>query len=356
MKRYFTYFILLSSIAALLFTSCVKEDYFGKSGLKKIISFTLPDQLGSTYINHDSLIIRIVVSEEANIKALKPQALTISNFAGISPGKGQEMDFSVPVVYTVTAEDGSIAQYKVFTTTDAPRIQLPNSGFNQWYTTTSGYMQIGAGPGDTIWCTGNEGVITMGSANTIPLKINNDTVARLETIKLGALALLVGQGVAAGSMFTGTFKLNISNPAESPRFGTPFIARPDSFCVRFRYIPGEQMINGFGTFIPGKDSVEIAVLLEDRSATPWKRVATAWYRTDQATPDWSLLQLPLFYGQPVNPPNYQVPAKGIWGTGDEKPTHISVIFSSSARGAVFQGAPGSELLINDFRLIYGNVK
>jgi hypothetical protein len=42
----------------------------------------------------------------------------------------------------------------------------------------------------------------------------------------------------------------------------------------------------------------------------------------------------------------------IWGTGEEEPTHITVIFSSSARGDFFEGAPGSVLLLNDFRLHY----
>jgi hypothetical protein len=342
--------ILLLSI--LVLSACIKEDYFGKSSFNKIISFALPQQLGASQINHDSLLIRVTVSDEADITAIAPTTLTISNFATISPVKEQVRDFSDSVVYTVTAEDGSQADYTIYVDTDAPEIQIPNSGFNNWYVTNAGYSQIGTGPNDTIWCTGNEGVVTMGDANTLPLVSGNDTVAQLTTQKLGFLAQLVGQGIAAGSLFTGTFELNIANPPESPQFGTPFIARPKSFSIDFRYIPGDEMTNGFGNPIAGNDSLDIAVLLEDRSSLPWKRVATAWYRTDETTPDWFELKLPLIYGQQVNPAYYEIPTNGVWGTGDETPTHISIIFSSSARGAFFEGAPGSELLLNNFQLYY----
>lgn len=349
MKKY--NIILL--IAAITLTSCLKEDYFGKSSFNKIIAFTLPQQLGASNINHDSLTIRITVSEDADITAMAPATLTISNFASVTPGKDEVMDFSSPVSYQVTAEDGSSSTYTVNVTTDSPQIQLPNSGFDQWYQTNTGYYQIGTGPTDTIWSTGNEGVVTLGDANTLPLLVGSDTVAQLTTLKLGSLAQLVGQGIAAGSLFTGTFELNIANPPESPRFGTPFIGRPNSFSVMYRYLPGNELTNGFGDVIPGNDSLDIAVLLEDRSTTPWKRVATAWHRSEASVPDWTLLELTLEYGQLMDPAHYEIPDEGtIWGAGNEEPTHISVIFSSSARGAFFEGAPGSELLLNDFRLHY----
>ena len=336
----------------LLLGSCINEDYFGKSSYNKILSFTLPLQLGASSIDHDSLLIRISVSDEADITAMAPASLTVSNFATVSPGNGEVLDFSDPVLYTVTAEDGSTAVYTVYVKTDVPEIQLPNSGFDHWYTTNAGYFQIGTGPGDTIWSTGNEGVVTLGDANTLPYVVNNDTVARLTTLQLGPLAQLVGQGIAAGSLFTGTFELNIANPPESPIFGTPFIARPDSFSVMFRYVPGEQMTNGFGNAISGNDSLDIAVYLEDRSSSPRKRVATAWYRTSGATPDWTLLKLPLVYGEIDDPAHYEIPTKGVWGSGEETPTHITVGFSSSAMGAILEGAPVSELTVNDFKLIY----
>lgn len=351
MKNIFKSSFLLALFFTLLF-SCIEEDYFGKSTYNKITNFRMPQQIGNTQIDHDSLIIRISVSEELDITNVQPATLTISNFAKIVPGPEQALDFTDPVDYTVTAEDGTPAVYTVFVQPDVPIVQVENAGFNSWYNTAAGYVQIGSGPNDTTWSTGNEGVVTLGDANTVPEIVNNDTVAKLTTIKLGSLAQLIGQGVAAGSLFTGSFELNIANPPESPQFGTPFIGRPEAFKIDFRYLPGPEMNNGFGNPIPGKDSVDIAVLLEDRSSTPWKRVATAWYRSDQTTVEWTTLELPLQYGEIANPAYYEEPTTGIWGTGEETPTHISVILSSSARGAFFEGAPGSELWVNDFELVY----
>jgi hypothetical protein len=42
----------------------------------------------------------------------------------------------------------------------------------------------------------------------------------------------------------------------------------------------------------------------------------------------------------------------VYGTGNEKPTHITVVFASSHRGDYFEGAPGSELYIDDLVLKY----
>jgi hypothetical protein len=345
---------ILFLLSIILIQGCIKEDHFGKSSFKEIISFTLPLQLGTTQINNDSLTIRIRVSDEADLSGLAPTKVAISNFASLEPPADAEQDFTKPVLYTVRAEDGSEAVYKVFVTADVPLIQIPNSGFEQWYMTNNGYLQIGLHPGDTVWATSNAGVNTFGKVNVFPELINgSDTISVLETLDMGLLAQLVGQGIGAGSLFTGTFVLNLQNPVMSARMGTPFIGRPDSFSVNYKYIPGAEMMNGFGDVLPGADSVDIVVLLEDRSSQPVKRVATAWHRSPEHISEWTSLKLKLEYGPLASPKPYEIPVSPVvWGSGLEKPTHISVIFSSSARGNLFEGAPGSKLYVNDFKLFY----
>ncbi len=336
----------------IIFTSCIKEDYFGKSYLKEIISFQMPQQIGEEIIDEDSLIIRVIVSEDVDITDLAPSDFTVSNFATISPTLHETQDFSEPVVYSITAEDGSSVSYTILLDTDEPRIQLANAGFDQWYMSSGGYMEIGPDENSAIWATGNAGVVTLGSANNLPFLLNGDTVAQLTTVDLGPVAQLTRQRVAAGSLFAGYFELNIVNPSESAHFGTPFIGRPDSFSIEYQYTPGVQMKNGQGQNISGKDSLDIAILLEDRSGATVKRVATAWFRSDKATTGMTELRLPLVYGELLSPAYYEIPEGSAWGDGSEKPTHISVIISSSARGAIFEGAPGSELLVNDLKFYY----
>lgn len=113
------------------------------------------------------------------------------------------------------------------------------------------------------------------------------------------------------------------------------------------------MINGSGQAIPGKDSADICVILEDRSSGIVKRLATAWFRTAQTVPDWTLLKQKLIYGTLPTPKPHELPKPpAVWGTGLETPTHIVVIFSSSARGDFYEGAPGSLLFVDEFRLYY----
>jgi len=345
---------LFAMLIAFALTACIKEDHFGKSSYRDIIRFSLPLQLGSTIINPDSLVVRISVSKELDITNLVPTEITISNFATLSPPAGMAQDFSEPVKYTVTAEDGSSSTYTVFVTTDEPKIQVSNSGFQNWYTTSSGYLQPGTNRNDTVWSTGNAGVNTFGFVNAAPFnRTAADTAVRLETLALGPLAQALGLGIGAGTIFTGTFHLNLANPNSSSIFGTPFIARPDSFSVEYKYLPAAGMINGSGQPIPGNDSADLCVMLEDRSSGIIKRVATAWYRTAQTTADWTKLKLKLQYGPLPSPAHYEVPrSPAVWGTGMETPTHIVVIFSSSARGDFYEGAPGSLLFVDEFRLYY----
>jgi hypothetical protein len=354
MKIQFNGPFLLVVLTTFAFTACIKEDHFGKSSYREIIRFSLPMQLGSTVINQDSLVVRIAVSQELDITNLVPSEVTISNFATLSPPADMAQDFSEPVKYTVTAEDGALSTYTIYVATDEPKIQVSNSQFQHWHVTNSGYLQPGANKNDTVWSTGNAGVNTFGFVNASPLnRTAGDTAVRLETLALGPLAQALGLGIGAGTIFTGTFKLNLANPNSSSRFGTPFIARPDSFSVEYKYLPATGMKNGYGQAIPGSDSADLCVMLEDRSSGIVKRVATAWYRTDQTTADWTKLKLKLHYGPLASPAHYEVPKPpAVWGTGTETPTHILVIFVSSARGDFYEGAPGSLLYVDEFRLYY----
>jgi hypothetical protein len=51
-------------------------------------------------------------------------------------------------------------------------------------------------------------------------------------------------------------------------------------------------------------------------------------------------------------PAYQKPANGLYGAANEKVTHLTVVFSSSYNGALFEGGTNSTLVVNDFNLIY----
>lgn len=345
---------VLSFTMVLFFGSCIQEDHFGKSSEKKILSFVLENQVGNTQINQESRTISVIVSTEAQLATVKTTEILTSTFATVSPAMGEAQDFTLPVTYTVVAEDGSIVEYTVSVKQEGAEPQLDNSSFDVWFTTPKGYQEPGV-DANSIWATGNAGTVTLGNPNVTPLAINgNDNAAKLVTLDLGNLAGVLGQRMGAGSLFTGKFQLDIANPLNSTKFGIPFTAKPNKFSVKYAYTPGAPYLNKNGQVLTKKDSCDIYVLLENREGAEVKRVATGWFRSGEEKIDqFYTITLDLVYGTlGSNVPAYQKPANGLYGSSSEKVTHITVVFSSSYNGDLFEGGANSTLVVNDFRLIY----
>lgn len=93
---------------------------------------------------------------------------------------------------------------------------MSNSDFQDWYEVTGlkTYYEPGLSKEETSWGTGNPGVVTLGAANVTPYGSPENVHAILKTVEL-PLGALLSQGIGAGSMFTGFFKLNLSNPISS---------------------------------------------------------------------------------------------------------------------------------------------
>jgi len=88
-----------------------------KSEEKKILSFKLseisPQVVG--VIDEGAKTVKIDVPHGTNVSALKP-VIEISEKAVVSPASGQAVNFTNPVTYTVTAENGSQQAYVVTVT------------------------------------------------------------------------------------------------------------------------------------------------------------------------------------------------------------------------------------------------
>ena len=74
-----------------------------------ITAFTLPEQTGNAIINADDHTIAIEVAYATELTNLMP-TITLSIGATVSPLSGVAQDFSGPVTYSVTAEDGITMQ------------------------------------------------------------------------------------------------------------------------------------------------------------------------------------------------------------------------------------------------------
>jgi hypothetical protein len=100
-----------------MFFSCEKQ-----SSNKQITAFgfTVPPAVG--VINEGAKSIAVEVPLGTDVSALVP-AITISDKAMISPTSGVTQNFTNPVTYTVTAEDGSAANYVVTVTIGGGSLQ-----------------------------------------------------------------------------------------------------------------------------------------------------------------------------------------------------------------------------------------
>ena len=338
----------------LLFFGCVKEDYFGKSGFNEIRYFSVPQQAGNTQIDQDSLLIRITVSPTTDLTKLYADSIGLSSYAAVSPKEGEIQDFSNPVIYTVTAENGTKSAYSVIVTRESSTPQLENGSLDDWYTPSGkNYQEPGINDA-TIWATGNAGVVTLTTANVKPVTISGtDLGAEMITKDLGTLGQLVGQRMAAGTIFTGKFILDVANPLNSAKFGIPFTGRPVSFTFSYTYAPGSPYRNGQGQILTKNDSCDIYLLLENRENNQVKRIATGWYRNTETVDTYKEITIPLTYGTiPQGSPVYMYPVNGSFGTGSEPVTHISFVAASSAYGAFFEGGVNTRLVINNVKLNY----
>lgn len=88
------------------------------SSNKQITQFSIPNQVSSS-INEQNHTISVIMQYGTNLTGLVP-SIEISIYASINPAGGTAQNFTGPVTYTVTAQDGSTANYIVTVTVQSP--------------------------------------------------------------------------------------------------------------------------------------------------------------------------------------------------------------------------------------------
>ena len=102
----------------MLTASCTKEDEKPTlSSEKQILSivFSQFNPAVVAILDQNSKTATAVIPASGNITALIP-TISVSNGASVNPASGTVTDFTSPVVYTITAEDGSTTTYTVTVT------------------------------------------------------------------------------------------------------------------------------------------------------------------------------------------------------------------------------------------------
>jgi hypothetical protein len=85
------------------------------SAAKDITGFTVGGIVGNATINNTAATVTVLVNAQTDVTSLTP-TITISPLASINPPSGAVLNFTSPVNYTVTAQDGTTKTWKVTVT------------------------------------------------------------------------------------------------------------------------------------------------------------------------------------------------------------------------------------------------
>ncbi len=112
--------IFLLSLVSLAVTSCdIKDEPFiqGAEDEKAILEFAIDSVQG--VIDEAAKTVELALPEGTDLTHLTPQ-IKVSKYATVEPASGVEQDFSNPLVYTVTAFNGTKVQYLVTAIAENP--------------------------------------------------------------------------------------------------------------------------------------------------------------------------------------------------------------------------------------------
>jgi hypothetical protein len=357
MKRVFCIILIIGSSSA-----CIKEDFFGFSSFGEIKSIEVSNQASQALINSSIKNVSLEIPGGVDLTNIVIQKLTLSSFATSDLTIGDVIDLQDSAIINITAEDGvTTTTWTIKASVASNNPQLANGDFNAWYQTAEGYYEPGESAETTIWGTGNPGTKILGLFATTPFEIEDENLAvRMETLYNGDLAANFGTPISAATIYTGKFdpdKIEISDPEAAIDFGTPFAGRPASFRLKYSYDPGTENKDKQGNALPFNDACDIYLLLEFRSGSGVKRLATGWFRSEIPVSEITDLNVDLIYGElPPEAPAYTKPKNGQYMKADSAefilPTHLTFVATSSFDGANFAGAVGSLLIIDDLELIY----
>lgn len=352
------YIILFVSI---LITSCVSEDYYGRSPYGNIKQIVVSNQASNALIDTDSLLVTVEIPGGVDLTTISIQTLEVSSFAEADKEVGDILDLNEDATINIQAEDGTIITWVVQAFVASATPQLDNSDLNLWYQTSTEYYEPGASASNTIWGTGNPGTQILNKLATIPEDFGNDNLgAKMITLDNGLLGSTFGAPIAAGSIFTGVFNsdnIDPSNPEAAIEFGTPFSGRPAKLSFKYSYVPGDENKDKKGNVLDYPDACDIYAILEVRLSGKTERLATAWFRSENLQEEFISKEIDFTYGElDSSYPDYMKPEDGSYVDAEELdfilPTHITFVASSSYDGANFAGAIGSTLIIDDVEMVY----
>lgn len=374
---------MAAAISSLALNSCFKEEplnaecdieeaYLHADNPEKMF-FSPTDSLVKVLYTEN--IISFKVRGGNDLTALAPQ-FRITPGATIVPESGSVHDFSKGyVAYKVTSEDGEWSKsyqvgVAVQTSTvsdticyDFEKYALNDKG--QYYVWTDVNED---GSDANNWATGNPGfAISRSSAKpdeypTVPEPNGYDGAAvKLTTQDTGPFGKMKNMRIAAGNLFIGRFDATSAIMAggalKATMFGMKYESdkRPVKITGYYKYAPGENFQDKDGNIVVGKtdagtiysvlyrntDANGNAVVLNGEDVLVNENiVAIARIAEVHKTDEWTKFELEYEYRQDIDQTLL-----------DNYGYNLAVVCSSSNDGGNFEGAIGSTLYVDKFRIV-----
>ena len=368
-----TRFLLLFLVGTLGFTSCIKDEPLNPEA--DILSFSLPQNvmLSDPLFNRGegATEVFISISKGEDVSSLIPE-ITITEGATIVPAIGTAQDFSSPVTYTVTSQDGK--QQRLYKVT-LNSYMFYQTDFDNWdiYTNNAGTARYelpfeyseGEKTKIFIWSSSNRGV-ALYQQYLEPEKYPVGSVQG-DGGKMAVLQTDLGPGnvmniqyipIVAGSLFTGTMDLSnaIKDPLSSTKFGIACDYRPDRLQGRYSYLAGSGnyiLKQGNGSIeIPNRKDTcalygvlykvdETVITLDGNNVLNHPNVVAVTEEPHRgSTPNGEMV-------------NFDIPfiyKPGVEVDFTKHKYKLAIVFSSSHEGDLYSGTPGSKMRVDNVRV------
>lgn len=368
-----TYLILVYLLATFSFSGCIKDAPLNIEADIVSVEYVPGEFYAEPQLSNRE--VKLFINEENSDISSFPFTFKLSRGATSVPVSGSKQDFSKPVEYVVTSENGEFKKtYKVIATEEklvfTPfYFDFENYKIEDQYKYTVFY-DVNDGKELDIWSSGNAGFVLSISPlvkkqpSLYPLQFadhlyNGKYAAKLVTKSTGFFGASAKKPIAAGNIFLGKFDSSnvLGDPLKSTLFGIPISKAPTSLDGAYHYTPGKQVIDQDSKPSSEIEACSIIAVLYDADAlfastgsyflngtnllTDKSIVAKAEFYDTEATKwnNYTLFSIPFEYlSQPIDKDF----SKGRY--------RIAIVLSSSKNGDRFIGAVGSTLLIDELKI------
>lgn len=313
----------------------------------------------------------VSVSPQTDLTNLAPE-FKLTPGATIVPASGSAHDFSQPVRYTVTSEDGK--WHRTYAVTVSNNLQVLPTEFhldeispksNKYHILYEENKDKGT---FMEWGSGNQGfslVASGASAADYPTAMAGQGVkgncAKLVTRSTGALGGLVDAPLAAGNLFIGSFSISdaLNKPLEATRFGATFHKKPLRLKGYYKYRAGETYYDGktpvsgkkdnfilYGIFYRKDEGLKTmnGYLAINGFDDPHMVALALMPESDRKeTDEWTAFDIAFDYSRYGQSIDADALAKGEYNLG--------IVASSSKDGDRFKGAIGSTLYVDELEVV-----